>query len=584
MVFEPLSIIGIVGTTAGLIGFLAGTIEKLAQKKVEYTEHGRRLRWIGYQMNDCHEELQRWAKMWCNYRNAYPEDLYVYFWGRQGYNEITGRFELINEEHSIIHKFLVQSRPNWSRVSAEEQSSSQTSDFENWLPPFQDYGDNSNSTLFQKMADILYRNNILQERIKRLREMIEALHRRSRIKFFQLLRREDTGQSIRSLAEDLLEFDDRFKRFTRSTKDILELDLRDERLLQLVLQIPEAEGGECCQHCLKCLREGMDIETKLVAECPNNLNHVQVKTIWYKIENDQDDRSSDHGLEPPVSFHQRFLLDSTVGFDPQAGRLDRAKLAAGLTNYALMLARTRFFYHLSITRLSHIILEDGTKLPIFQPFQNPRNERDENLRRDYSVYKLRFLQLGTTLAEIAIGHLLEVSLDDDGTPIFSKEDTPISEVALLQEVKRRTLSVSYSKAIKYCIDLQASIVQRGYRIEDIEDCTDRILKPYVRDSLPSNLFILMQRFRIEEYYYAVLKHRRRDQTGYPEQKGGISADGIAHSQINGHLENVAIPISTTRGRNALSTAFENKSANHGIQRTLKRSKIRITNEQVEASQ
>jgi hypothetical protein len=479
MVFEPVSIVGVVGTTAGLLGFLASTVEKLAQKRVEYKEHGRRLRWVGYQMNDCHEELERWGNMWCNRGDAYPANIYVYFWGEKGYKEMLGRFDLIEEEHQAIHDFFLRrSKTDCLRSTAEDHSTSSTmSGFQDWVPEYLDYGDIDGPGRFKKLTDVLHRYNTLQERIKRLREMIEGLHRRSRTKFFQLLRRADTGQSIRPLAEGLIEFDNRFKGFTRVMKSILDLQPNDEKIVHLVLQSPEDEGEICCQHCLNCLQKGMDIETKLVTKpiSVNSSTRFEVKTIWYRMEEDETNALSDHSIEPPVPVHREFLQDHTVAnLERYRGRLNRAKSAAGLANYALMLARTRIFYHLSIRRLYCMELEDGTTLPTFQPVQS---NRDEAFRRSPSVYQLRFLQLGTTLAEIAIGQPIAVSLDNEGLPIFSKGGRPIREEALLREVSRRTLSASYSRTIKYCIDLQTSIQQRGYRIEDIEDSSEHILKP-----------------------------------------------------------------------------------------------------------
>jgi hypothetical protein len=89
--------------------------------------------------------------------------------------------------------------------------------------------------------------------------------------------------------------------------------------------------------------------------------------------------------------------------------------------------------------------------------------------------------LGVTLAELAIGHEVLVSVSNDAELEFKfkGKSESTSKEQILHEAGRASGAALYRNAIRACFEFDARIEKRGQRIEDIKKAIEKILKPSV---------------------------------------------------------------------------------------------------------
>lgn len=97
--FDPISILGIVGTTLGVLSFLSSTVENINARLTHYHECFRILQVYNYTMETTFLELDKWRSLWSRNRygerSAYEEAAYILFWGASGFKGIVARTDFI---------------------------------------------------------------------------------------------------------------------------------------------------------------------------------------------------------------------------------------------------------------------------------------------------------------------------------------------------------------------------------------------------------------------------------------------------------------------------------------------------------
>jgi hypothetical protein len=194
------------------------------------------------------------------------------------------------------------------------------------------------------------------------------------------------------------------------------------------------------------------------------------------------------------------------------GSLERASSALGLINWTLMLAKTNWFADLSIWRIHYVSYfpsdneQSEQSWFVFQPF---RSNRPGNPYRDQTVLHRHFLLLGVTLAEVATGREILISVGAHERPKFNfggdSTFVELSKQDILSAVARESRSALYREAVRACFELDARCEKRGQRTEDTDKAIENILKPLVFISL----FITncSTKFTsLERYYHTIQRH------------------------------------------------------------------------------
>jgi hypothetical protein len=104
--FDPVSVVGFVGTTAGLVSFVANTAEKLHDRKIEWQDYRELLAWYRAQYDTTYLQLRCWRNTWCAEDYPRPDSAYSYFWGSDGFKAIRERIAGIRSEDDKIRRLL----------------------------------------------------------------------------------------------------------------------------------------------------------------------------------------------------------------------------------------------------------------------------------------------------------------------------------------------------------------------------------------------------------------------------------------------------------------------------------------------
>jgi hypothetical protein len=106
MPFDPLSIVGYVGTAAGLLSFIAGTIENVDKRVRDYRGCATRILQLHHCVEISFEYYRGWTRLWCEGDRPYSEDTYIYFWGEDGLYKVCQRLDVVRQCFSEVSDIL----------------------------------------------------------------------------------------------------------------------------------------------------------------------------------------------------------------------------------------------------------------------------------------------------------------------------------------------------------------------------------------------------------------------------------------------------------------------------------------------
>lgn len=243
MPFDPLSVIGYVGTTAGLLGFLVSTVTRLEQFGRDYRGCRDKLRWYNSQLATCILHLRAWKEVWCDQGRPYPDEDYHYFLGAESFEEMKTKVSLIHTEIDGIGLVLYSEDFDCSQPPTKQQ-------WEHWRTKLVRLQDAQRMFLpdeswLQRVCFASFRGMNLEERIRRLKDKISDLKEYSKLACWTAQFRPEVNNDITDL--DLLQILDRKARLNDLT---LKLQALYQQYMEwgtwsLVLSPPDDEGGPC---------------------------------------------------------------------------------------------------------------------------------------------------------------------------------------------------------------------------------------------------------------------------------------------------------------------------------------------------
>lgn len=184
MVVEPFSIVGLFGLTAGLIGFVASTIEKSAGQISTAKNAYQRMQGHQEALVTCKDRLEAWAHQWHGENDeSHTEEELEFLWGSAGYEHVRRKMTIIKAEHQELLKLLYGSQ--WARSEGGQHAlrwekivldSIRTAR----LPTC---AQSEMRDFFVRMSISLWKNNLLSSSLDRLKGYVNDLETTSCIRF-----------------------------------------------------------------------------------------------------------------------------------------------------------------------------------------------------------------------------------------------------------------------------------------------------------------------------------------------------------------------------------------------------------------
>ena len=458
MPFDPLSVIGYVGTAAGLLGFLVSTVTRLEQFGRDFRGCRDKLRWCNTQIRTCMLHLEVWKEAWCEQGRPYPDADYVYFLGADNFEEMKTKISLVHLEINQIGLLLYSK--DLERAEQRDVSLITNNHWERWqtrLDRLQGVQRvfQPDSTWLQKICFASFRGMNLEERMKRLKDEIADLKDFSRMACWRAQFRSEVNKDITQA--DLMRILDRKARFNDLT-DHLQALYRQCVMWgtwSVVLSPPDEEGGPMSlEHTHDVLIE-FDVSRKAVQ--PKDIGIVPFR--WSQV---RDMPVAEYislldtatGLVIPSS-RSRFLRSTLTGLNTRVRRSAVARTALGLVNWTILLWHTPWTDSVCTCRIRFVDLDiaGGRQAATLTPF-SVDNSRAAIQCDCHTLFERKALLLGVSLAELALGDSIGVVLSSRG-PLFQVNAHQLSMQQLLRRIDQR--SPGFMPAVRFCLYYDAKL-------------------------------------------------------------------------------------------------------------------------------
>ncbi|KAJ3523122.1 hypothetical protein NM208_g12572 [Fusarium decemcellulare] len=511
MVFDPLSIIGYVGTAAGLIGFMFATVTRLEKFGRDFGEASKRLKEYNRQMTMVSLHLKTWSRLWCEEFHCTDED-YEYLWGAgpEGYSHIQALLEDIRHEIDAIGILMYGSLAGledsqlegheqvthhiWDGLQGKLHSMSKARD------KF-DPGDHWFRNFFSKLRFASYRSANLEERTQRLQKKVENLKTSSQELFTQTqfwLPGSETvdGDAIRQLnqrRERVAEWCEQLRKFHSLSSTLGEWSL--------VLTLPhegsgpkliDEEAGLCIKfaHQPRALTQPGGRSLVFITVSP------PIEALAFRSYKESLSRreTAARVLERSNSLHDLFHSPDYQARHP-GKRKSLAHAAIGVVNWTMLLWDMPWTVGICSCRLRFVGMQapDGSRASRASITDSaeacPKNHT-------HHISDRPALLMGVSLAELVLKQSITVTVDanrgNEATFYLDRSDRPTdeepqtsqlqatSEEQLLNLIKPRSTR-GYKDAVKYCLLYDKALSQRDheFRPHDVTIIKERVLNPLV---------------------------------------------------------------------------------------------------------
>jgi hypothetical protein len=455
MVFEPVSVVGIVGTLAGLISFIANTVENLHTRTRLYQECFNKLSTYSSEFKQSLRELKRWQTDWCRSDQApYEAAEYRYLWGRRGFREIQHMLALLNEDATYIQsifRFSYEGKDEfrWSDMPSRFRGRPKELDIYDWdrlldfhtsrtkliLEP-----DSSTAKLFLKFSFAIHKNGDIKNRLSDFKEKLDLLRRSSKGLFWQ---RHSYADMTRSADPEYLErlntlelsrqkFLDFFKKISQ------EHDSRQYKW-ELVLAETDDDGGPAepafplnvylhnveLKTAINCLIDSTNLSCNFFAQNANNNESVgHTFTVDYPRHTHHyytnigliglwNEYSEAQLIQSQPSLRGALRRSTEPELWHQAEQLHRlVSIAAYVSRAVILFHGTRWVQDICACRIINPNLSSGDssrQVMTLSPFQFSDTDEDCTHFPQHG-YRITFLLLGVLLIEIAIAGQVSVQI------------------------------------------------------------------------------------------------------------------------------------------------------------------------------
>lgn len=483
MVFDPLSVIGYVGTAAGLVGFLVSTVTRLEQYQRDFKDAAFKLNWYEDRLTSIDGELTAWGRLWCG---EYSEDDYRYFWGYRGFESVQQKMTLIQHEINEIGLLL------YERVMRDEDRHAGrivSGDWERWKLQLENL--RSNQDRYSPSVDLIsriffasFRGANLKERTTELEKMVSNLKTDTQRLLFDIQFRPTTSTTV---DDDVLRRVLDRRAWVDEHRAIL-TELFDSSKQwgkwSLVLRPPDEQGELSSIDGGNGIRIEFDAVPALISgrmtrdlgivdfypsRFPRNNPAI---TEWYSQER--------RGTKLWLPTREDYLVARfTILRRCEAGfRQNLARAAIGLVNWTMLLWDTPWTDSICSCQLRFVTFRrDGTDITVAT---FAATNLCSKTRQDHIPNKS--LLMGVSLAELALMQSITVNLSAGITTNFSVNGNTVTEMELLDSVKTKN-GPGYRSAVWYCFEYNKRLARgEGFRPHDIIVFKENVIKRYV-DSL-----------------------------------------------------------------------------------------------------
>jgi hypothetical protein len=485
MVFDPLSVIGYVGTAAGLVGFLVSTVTRLEQWQRDFQDAAFKLNWYKDRLTSIDGELTAWGRLWCG---GYSEDDYWYFWGHRGFESVQQKMTLIHHEINEIGLLL------YRRVMRDENELAGGIigwDWERWkrqlenLKSIQDRYSPS-VDLISKVFFASFRGANLKERTTELEKIVSNLKTDTQRLLFDIQFRPTTSQTV---DDDVLRrVLDRRSWVDEHRAILTELFNLSRRWgnWSLVLRPPDEQGEPSSIDGGNGIKVEFDALPALVSgQTTRDLGIVDFYpsrfprnnpaiTQWYS----QEARGTNLRLPTREDY---LVARFTILRRREAGFRQRlARAAIGLINWTMLLWNTPWTDGICSCQLRFVTFRhNGTDVTVatFAAATACRKTRQDHIPN-------KSLLIGISFAELALMQSITVNLSVGGTANFSVNGNTVTETELLDSVKTKN-GPGYRSAVWYCFEYSRKLARgEGFRPHDIIVFKENVIKQYVESLQP----------------------------------------------------------------------------------------------------
>ncbi len=500
--FDPLSALSCIGFAIGVMGFLATTLSKINEDVGKARECTDLLFHFDLQLTDGQLQLRAWRSIWIS-EPQHEDELYVYFWGKEGFDDIQARLRSLQDLSTRIRTLLRRPTTNGSDGSL---SSSERLEWHDFIRQEENLQTNNRTELsHQKMSLVrrigfsLFENAALQDKVGRLKSQVQGLDDYS-MRIFRLMRSGDPNskvspREVRELAA-LKHFIDRASMvgslafenspLVKETDAALELTPPDEDEAlhmwnelddhHLVLFIRSVAGPKRTA-CRFRIIYGLEAQSPR-DEILELLRKARLLILdGIPVETDLARGALLAELDPPSSRSRAFrkmLIDGT--FTSKEGKsfdFERADLIFGLAHWFIHFWNTPWAVDLCSCNIRQVRLPHSRTCHSLTA--GPVALISHSQCRPIELADRKLTLLGKTLAEAALA--VPITLDlEDGEVKYIINGVRKTRRGLLADLRHRYGRKTITKAIKYCLD-PAHADHKRFLPEDMELFCQNILHP-----------------------------------------------------------------------------------------------------------
>ena len=466
-----LAIFGAIGTTAGIISFLANTVETLHKRTQEFLHYEDRLYGCQSRILVADQHLRNWRDIWYNEdRKPLPNAAYERFWGREGYCHIQRMLRGIETVNDDIERTLagawkdnLRSSPpplqEWRRTLEELLHRERRPHSEDASP-------------FRRLCFALFQSSYLEDSVNRMKGRVEELEKFARQEYLMRLGEEDLSQKISSKELHIIESVNRNLEILTNTMDAIYQDNQNIEKWTLVLGKPTLEDG------LQNLRYGPNFRVEFVIDRNGKYYLAEVD-----LSRDREPSGTHRESDRLIQFEGIGCEVNLKGLLKLTGRDRPLRVEKKLTfaTIAMKLANSIIFLGSQWTKG---LCTCGIKIA-------------DDISGKIDVCTFRMLAetchkwpwedlhglhpLGLILAQLGIGVPIRMPCDNNNNERQSQDhrkqtndQETLSELEILGLVNRR-VGPAYEQVIESCFDL--SRLKHGLRAEHLRRSLNKIVKP-----------------------------------------------------------------------------------------------------------
>ena len=543
---DPFSIVGAVGVTAGLVGFLASTIQKAVTTCDDLKECEWRLKGYQNSLVTCEIRQRRWRSKWEHQVGRRDEIGFEKLWGVHGWSQIKEILVCIQHENDSIRLLLFGTlaypeKSSFSKVWAAFTRAGASNIFSETTPTLQSvlyqvgppssYPQPRTTTeagpsLWKKVNFALGKSTKLNEAIGRLKQQLENLETCSDEFFSDVHSIENTS----SLSVEQIEKAHRVhQRAERLWIEMLKLRqglVRFETLWALLMPLPDDLRG------YKFEDESLDLHFLYAADgfqrglssvrivtrfdLDDDNNHRYDLTARVRVQQLQPSSNPEHEAVLRRTLKSRFRLlidhpDVEQRLLKKAMELERARAALCIATWFTLAWRSQWVPEFCNCSIRQAQFQNGQTIPLFQSTNKHKVQRCF----DPQLHDRPHLLLAVLLVEIGLAQPLHVQLEGERVSFWMQASEGDIEIAtegiLLAQVRKATSSPLYQTAVKACIQRDRRIRTRHtFGPGDVERYATDVVQP------------------LRDHYQVVLERRCRKTPGFSRavyEKAAVVNDG-----------------------------------------------------------